>query len=290
MTIQGLINRVFGALLLPVLAACSNEASPSRVVITEPLTIPELDRERLLRIYLPPGYEDGTERYPVIYFHDGQNLFDAETAYAGEWGVDETLDAIHASTGQGFIAVGVDNGEELRMSEMAPWQHQDYGHAEADAYLDFIVDTVKPFVDERYRTLDSREHTAMLGSSMGGLVTHYAAFRHADTFSRVGLFSPSYWWSESIYSLGEDGCPDTRFFLLVGGKEDPVMVDVAERMHETLNESGCAVTQLTVVEGGEHNEALWRGALEEAVTWLYAPGTDAGKTVKDHRESIAPAN
>lgn len=290
MILHRLIKRCFGALALPILAACTNHPSPSRVVVTEPLTIPDLERERALRIYLPPGYENGSESYPVIYFHDAQNLFDEATAYAGEWAVDETLDAIHAKTGQGFIAVGIDNGEELRLNEMAPWPHQEYGEAEADAYLDFVVETVKPWVDERYRTLDGREHTAMLGSSMGGLVTHYAAFRHADTFSRVGLFSPSYWWSEAIFELADGSCPDTRFYLLVGGKEDPVMVDVAERMHATLSEAGCSETSLNVVPDGEHNEALWRGALRDAVHWLYEPGTDREKLVKESGISESTAN
>lgn len=263
-------------LLASLLAACGAEEQPaSRVVVTEPLPMPGLDRERRLRIYLPPGYAQSGKRYPVLYLHDGQNLFDEETAYAGEWQVDETLDEMAASGGAEIIAVGIDNGGEKRLDEMAPWPHGDFGEAEADAYIGFIVGTAKPWVDARYRTLPGREHTGILGSSMGGLVSHYAAWRHAEIFSKAGLFSPSYWWSRNIFSMTESagGCPDSDFYLVVGGDERDVMIDAATRMHGLLEDSGCERVVLDIVAGGEHNEALWRSRFGRAVRWLYGDGT-----------------
>src|SRR6185369_7256568 len=104
-------------------------------------------------------------RYPVIYMHDGQNLFDDATSYAGEWGVDETLNELARSHGFEAIVVGIDNGQDRRMTELNPWDNPRFGKAEGAAYMSFIVDVVKPYVDARYRTRSDAQSTAIIGSS-----------------------------------------------------------------------------------------------------------------------------
>ena len=99
-------------------------------ILTPQLLIPGLNRQRTLRLYLPPGYATSTKRYPVLYMHDGQNLFDAATAYAGEWGVDETLDALAKSQGLELIVVGIDNGGVNRMTELNAWDNTRFGKGE----------------------------------------------------------------------------------------------------------------------------------------------------------------
>src|SRR5206468_2794112 len=123
--------------------AASAENRPStaqpNVHVLAPLRMPGLERERTLRIYLPPGYEKTQRRYPVLYMHDGQNLFDAATSYAGEWGVDETLNELARSSHLELIVVGIDNGDLKRMQELNPWDNEKYGAGEGREYMRFIV-------------------------------------------------------------------------------------------------------------------------------------------------------
>ncbi len=248
----------------------------SHVVILDPLPMPGLERRRAIRLHLPPDYAVSDRRYPVLYLHDGQNLFDDATSYAGEWRVDETLDRLHRE-GLDVIAVGIDNGGEKRMNELGPWTNVRFGASEGEAYLRFVVDTVKPFIDAHYRTLPDRRHTAILGSSMGGLMSHYALFARPDVFGGAGVLSPSYWFAADVFTFGMDRPPptDARIWLSIGDREgsgfgdDPVR-DVL-RMQSTLIGLGERAPHWTcrVVAGAEHNEAAWREMFPDAVRYLF---------------------
>ena len=120
---------------------------------------PQLNCKRKIWIYLPLDYDKSTKKYPVIYMHDGQNLFDAKTSYAGEWNVDETLDSIKAKV----IVVGIENGGDKRMDELTPFKNEKHGGGNADKYLDFLVKTLKPHIDKNYRTKTSAKTLAFLG-------------------------------------------------------------------------------------------------------------------------------
>src|ERR1700676_1669623 len=115
-------------------------ASPNVQVLPEPLTMPGLDRQRMIRVYLPPGYTTSKQRFPVLYMHDGQNLFDDATSFVGEWGVDETLDALAKTRDFKLIVVGIDNGAENRIHELSPWDNAKYGKGEGRQYMAFLVD------------------------------------------------------------------------------------------------------------------------------------------------------
>src|SRR6516225_1401072 len=143
---------------LAVLAACSSPsapvprpstAGPGVHVLAQRLAMPGLGRERTLRLYLPPSYETSpTRRYPVIYMHDAQSLFDeATSSYGQEWGVDETLDAFARQRGFEAIVVGVDHGGDERLHELSPWTNPKYGPAQGQLYMAFVVDVVKPYID-----------------------------------------------------------------------------------------------------------------------------------------------
>lgn len=262
-----------------LLGACNRDTTTAtstalaNVSALPPLTMESLQRERSIRIYLPPSYDQSDRRYPVLYMHDGQNLFDDATAYAGEWGVDETLDALAGSHGLELIVVGIDNGGDHRMTELNPFDHEDFGSAEGDAYLDFVVEQLKPLIDGKYRTLPDRANTAIMGSSMGGLISHYAINRHPQVFGKAGVFSPSYWAGPQMLDTAEQQLPeDTRLYLLVGGKEGPDMVGGFEQMGEILALSHPAQGwHAKLVAEGDHNEAFWRGELAEAILWLFGP-------------------
>src|SRR5258708_2734333 len=160
---------------------------------------PQLDNSRDVLVYLPPGHAAGHQRFPVLYMHDGQNLFDRGMAFGGnEWQVDETLEALSAE-GLGAIVVGLPNAGEARVPEYSPFPG--FGPARGDAYLAFIIETVKPLIDAAFRTLPKREHTGILGSSMGGLISLYAFFRHPQVFGLAGGMSPALWYTRgAIYT------------------------------------------------------------------------------------------
>lgn len=248
-------------------------ALPNVTVLEEPLTIPGLDRSRTLRIYLPPGYESSNKRYPVMYMHDGQNLFDDATSFVGEWGVDENLKELSENKGFDLIVVGIDNGQQHRNTELTAWPNEHLGEPEGEEYMKFVVEVVKPFVDGRYRTKPDRKNTAIMGSSLGGLISHYAIYSYPEVFSKAGIFSPSYWVSEDVFSFTESmPIPkNSRLYMIVGKKEGPGMTENMERMFTFIQERGHPEKNIFAKTDpeGEHNEAFWRREFKQAVQWLF---------------------
>lgn len=271
--------------VLSVLTACSTPAPPPAPrpstagpgvhVLAQRLAMPGLGRERTLRLYLPPSYEHSpTRRYPVIYMHDAQNLFDEATSSFGqEWGVDETLDAFARTRGFEAIVVGIDHGGDERIHELSPWPNPKYGPAQGDQYMAFVVDVVKPTIDARYRTLPDRAHTAIAGSSMGGLESHYALLRYPQVFGKAAIFSPSYWFSNEVYvqTRAHPWPADTRVYFYIGGREGDESLPDVERMLPLLAGPGrdAGATTLHVEPEHEHNERAWHAEFPRAVAWLF---------------------
>jgi alpha-glucosidase len=290
------ITNRFCALLLSTLATGFHQAASAAPLPAEPaadrpqparpstaqanvrlfpslLTMPGLDRRRQLRIYLPPSYNSSSKSYAVLYMHDGQNLFDDATSYAGEWQVDETMNALAQSGELELIVVGIDNGGEKRMQELSPWGNPKFGTAEGRQYMDFIVNVVKPMIDKQYRTKPDRSNTAIMGSSMGGLISHYAILQYPDIFSKAGLFSPSYWFSNAAFELAKNTPPrkDARLYLMTGAKEGGPMATDTVHMAEDFVKMGHPPENLSVriPEEGKHNEQFWRSEFRQAVLWLF---------------------
>lgn len=238
------------------------------------LDMPGLGRTRQIRLYLPPSYATSGKHYPVLYMHDAQNLFDALTAYGEEWQVDEAMDALARDGKLEAIVVGIDNGQEKRMTELNPFDHPEFGNGEGKGYLNFIVNVVKPMIDARYRTKPDRASTAVMGSSMGGLISHYAMLQHPTVFSKAGIFSPSYPIGHQMFktAAATPGPTDARMYFLVGAKEGEEMVKQAVRMREQLVTMGHpeANTTVKVVREGMHSESFWRSEFREALLWMFA--------------------
>lgn len=235
------------------------------------LFMDSLQRERLVRIYTPPSYKTSPEQhYPVVYFHDGQNVFDQASSYAGEWNLDEVLDALAASHGLELIAVAIDHGNERRIQELLPWPHPDFPTAEGDAYVTFIVQQLKPWVDAHYRTRPEAQQTGIMGSSLGGLMSHYAAATRPDVFGRAGIFSPSYWVSPDSATLALPNGVSQRLLFLMGEHEGGSMLEDFIAMQERIGTQAPEdTTRFITVAHGEHNETLWRTHLGWALLWLY---------------------
>ena len=250
-----------------------NSTADSNVyILDKAFYIPQLNRYRRIWIYLPPDYHLTSKAYPVLYMHDGQNLFDNKTSFAGEWQVDETLNKFYSEGKIVPIVIGIDNGGSLRIDELTPWVNPKYGGGEGKLYAKFVVETLKPYVDQHYRTLPSRENTAIMGSSLGGLISDYAAVAYQNVFGMAGIFSPSFWFSDSVWMFTRQH-PETeniRFYMLCGGNESAEMVPDMMAMKDSLEAAGFNKENIftKVVPGGQHNEKLWREAFGQAWLWL----------------------
>lgn len=262
-----------------LMASCNKDkrkvasATSNVKIIEQAFEMPGLNRNRKLRLYLPPDYEKSTKRYPVLYMHDGQNLFDDLTSFVGEWGIDESLNELYKKNEFSIIVVGVDNGAEKRMNELSPWMNSKYGVAEGKQYMEFIVNTVKPYIDNHYRTLTDRNNTAIMGSSMGGLISHYAMFEYPTIFSKAGVFSPSFWFAKEVYPFSDKRklLDNHRLYYLMGGDEGQDTVENMDVMVASLITQGVNSESILsrTVDGGEHNERFWRSEFTKAVTWLF---------------------
>ncbi len=264
-------------------------------IIDENFYMPQLDRTRRIWIYLPPNYDNSNDSYPVLYMHDGQNVFDTFTAYAGEWEVDETLNDLAEEGYNVPIVVGIDNGGTERMNEYNPWVNPNpqYGGGLGDEYIDFIVQTLKPYIDDNYRTMPGRDFTGIIGSSMGGLISHYGALKYQNIFSKAGIFSPAYWVADSLWAFtNETGKQQyMKLYQLMGGLEGTVMISDMWAMHEALTNLGFNENELLSLEvaGQQHNEAFWRGQFADAYLWLYASfANDVSEITKSTEIQITP--
>jgi pullulanase len=247
----------------------------------ERVASPQLRNERTLWVYLPPSYRhDPARRYPVLYLHDGQNVFDPTTAFSGEWGADEAAEALAHDKRLEVIMVAIANNAD-RMKEYSPFGGAENDHTPlAEPYADFIVKTVKPLIDERFRTLADRAHTGILGSSMGGLISLYAALAHPDTFGFVGAMSPSFWYAGfQMYDwVKARSAPPMRIYIDVGDNEvgeSPSGVEGFVRdtfaMGDVLRTRGHEV-RVVVGEGADHSEAAWARRFPAALEWFITSG------------------
>src|SRR5262249_42595096 len=159
---------------------------------------PQLRNSRDVRVWLPPGYKKNPNaRYPVIYMHDGQNLFDPQTANNGaDWRIDEVMTTLikNKELRSKVIVVGVDFTKDR-------FDEYDYA-ADGSNYADFLINTVKPLVDSQFRTMPGRETTYTMGSSMGAIISVELAWKHPEVFSRAaGLSLPAFIQDWSIFTV-----------------------------------------------------------------------------------------
>jgi len=221
----------------------------------------QLANRRDILVHLPPSYGTGERHYPVIYMHDAQNLFDPATSFAGEvWHVDSALTAL-SYQGLEAIAVGVPHADEQRMHEYNPFDR-------GDAYLAFIVDTLRPIVNQDFRTLTERSHTGIMGSSLGGLISLYAFFRHPHVFGLAGALSPALWVQRGrIYEYVRTApFSPGRVYLDNGSQEGS-----AQGIYDSLRDKGYRAdldVKYVREEGGIHRESAWARRLPAALRFL----------------------
>jgi len=243
-----------------------------------------LDHRRDVIVYLPPGYHSEVERrYPVLYLHDGQNLFDRATAFAGqEWGVDQTMQKLILSGEiDPLIVVGIYNTGEHRIEEYTPtYDPSQKSGGKANQYGRFIVEELKSLIDHHYRTLADVEHTGLGGSSLGGLVTLYLGLKYPQIFSKLMVMSPSVWWDHGVILSvvrAIKAKPSTRIWLDVGTNEGKFTPGHIYKLRDTLIAQGWRLNadlKFLEVKGGLHNEQAWGERVEPALKFLFPKHSD----------------
>jgi len=249
-----------------------------------------LRNRRDVLVYLPAGYRRFTgRRYPVLYLHDGQNVFDAATSFAGvEWGVDETAQRlIAAKLIEPLIIVAIANTGEERIHEYAPTParidppKRKRSKGLLRNYGRFLIEELKPFIDRRYRTKREPEHTGLGGSSLGGLATLVLGLWFPNYFQRLIVMSPSIWWDDCVVyelvdALDENARPPLKMWLDTGTHEPgwerarvlrDRFVEKGWRLHDDLH--------YVEVEGADHSEGAWAARIDPVLRFLYPPAPPA---------------
>lgn len=252
---------------------------------------PQLDNHRDVLVWLPPTYAAGDKRYPVIYMHDGQNLFDAYTSYAGEWQIDETMTALSAE-GIDAIIVGLPNMKELRGIEYSPYPFSPVGSdpldGRGDTYIRFIMETVKPIIDTSFRTRPEAASTGLAGSSMGGLISLYGFVMYPEVFGLCAAFSTAYWLGDNgllatikahadghgrvYHDIGtHEGETVTWWFGITENEGHNVYLQGVRDLQAALLEKGYRLGDTLMYiedQGAIHREHAWAARFPAAISFL----------------------
>ncbi|MCI0355371.1 MAG: esterase [Acidobacteria bacterium] len=239
-----------------------------------------LSTDRDLLVYLPPGYDESPRRrYPVFYLQDGQNLFDPATAFVRgrDWRADVTADRlIRARAIEPVILVGIEHGGECRLDEYTHTvDRRRGGGGKADLYGQALVEEIIPFINFQYRTLPGREHVALGGSSLGGLVTLYLGLKYPRVFSKLAVLSPSVWWdSRAIlqYVARLRSKTQTCIWLDSGTREGHQELQLVAQLCDALVRKGWVVGEdlhYAEVRGARHEERAWGKRFGAVLRYLF---------------------
>jgi predicted alpha/beta superfamily hydrolase len=245
-------------------------ASKNVHVIDTAFYIPQLNRYRRIWLYLPESYKTSRKKYPVLYMHDGQNVFDEKTSFSGEWGVDEAIDTLGNAVGE-MIVVAIDNGGAKRMTEYNPYDHEKFGKGEGDAYVDFIVKTLRPYINKNYRTKRSAKYTFTAGSSMGGLISLHALLKYPNRFGGAGVFSPAFWLAPQVKDDVSKKAKKVKgkIYFFAGQQEGETMVPDMLSVFELFSSKSKAKLTSVIRSEGKHSESTWRNEFPLFYKWLF---------------------
>jgi predicted alpha/beta superfamily hydrolase len=241
-----------------------------------------MGNKRNIWVYLPPGYDkEPRRRYPVLYMHDGQNVFDGMTSYIPnlEWRADEAAEAlIKAKAVEPLIIVAVSNAQMDRANEYLPtrrkWRDTEMG-GRADSYGKFLTDELMPFVNKAYRTKTGPMNTGLCGSSFGGVVTLHLGLTRPDAFARLAVVSPSLWWDDKVLIKAVRALPKKlgeKVWVDIGTEEGPDSVANTLELRDAMVTKGWKEGKdlLVYVDGGAaHNEGAWASRFGEILMWLF---------------------
>jgi predicted alpha/beta superfamily hydrolase len=248
-------------------------------IIDTAFFMPQLNRSRRIWVYLPATYTTSNKKYPVLYMHDGQNVFEDSSSFSGEWGVDEFLDS---SKLRECVVVGIDNGGNKRINEYCPYDFSLSGIAanyqsnkgEGGKYADFLAKTLKPYIDKNYRILKDRKNTFVAGSSMGGLISLYAVLKYPKVFGGAGVFSPAFWVGPKIFGdIKEKGKKvNSKIYFYAGDDESETMVPLTIKAFNEMHRVSKSKMKTVIRSSGKHNEARWRLEFPLFYEWMMQAG------------------
>jgi predicted alpha/beta superfamily hydrolase len=244
----------------------------------------EMESEKLHRvvkiyIYLPKSYDHNDRFYPVVYMHDGQNLFDDSIAYKGSWKI---LESMEDASMPELIIVGI-NSTNTRSDELLPLSFDFDGEivgGHADDYYQFILSELKPMIDLRFRTFKSAKYTALIGSSFGGVSSLYAAIKYHNFFSRFGCVSNAHYvLGQPFYDLLEDGdFSKVRKMYLDVGTEETSGASISSEEYVSSNEKLYDILKerlpeedihFEIFEGAKHDEDAWSKRFKDIIKFLF---------------------
>ncbi|GAM59484.1 alpha-dextrin endo-1, 6-alpha-glucosidase [Vibrio ishigakensis] len=267
-----------------------------RYLVIDNFELPQLGRTRTIRVYLPKDYHNSDSHYPVVYMHDGQNLFDSSISYGGDtWEIPRNVDSFFEGK-DGVIVVGIDNGSEFdglcRMYEYSPWKmDQDFILSDWDPlvyqsggdgarYIEFITDTLKPYIDQTYRTKSERDNTVIAGSSMGGFISLFGIMQRPDVFSKAGVFSPAFWFNKPAmfdYLQATELEQEIQVYMDMGTQEssgrgigfEKIYLDGSNEANALLETKANIDLKYIVDEGAQHTESAWAKRYPEMLSFFF---------------------
>ena len=253
------------------IANLKDTASPNIQTLKDFVYIKSLDRKRTIWIYLPPGHDRDSIRYPVLYMLDGDNLFNDVVSGGNEWQVDEVIDQAIAKGDRGAIVVAIDDAGENRNTEYKPFDPETQKPSEGSLLLDYISQELKPQIDHKYKTLPEKENTLIAGCSLGGIMALYGLTEYQEVFGSAALFSPSLWVSEYFYELPShiEDWSNRKVYISVGDSEG-FMDDDALKLHQKFLAAGIPEEQLkiSIEKGFGHYHLTWRQGFSKAYPWI----------------------
>jgi predicted alpha/beta superfamily hydrolase len=245
---------------------------PQVVLISDEFEIPQLNTTRKVWALLPHDYDNTVERYPVMYLQDAQNLFHENAPY-GNWEIDKKL-AVMAEYKIGkIIIIAVEHADDDRIKEYNVGKTV-LGNGQGKKYIRFLTETLKPYVDENFRTITDRRNTGIGGSSMGGLISIFSGLHNPEVFGKLMIFSPSLWVVPQLkIDVKVKNTDKTKIYLYAGGEETDDMVEHVKKFKERLIHSEFVKNKikinLSINKSGEHNPTYWSDEFPKAIEWLF---------------------
>lgn len=246
---------------------------PQIQLISEGFDMPQLNKKRRIWALLPHDYDTSAEHYPVMYLQDAQNLFN-ENAQYGNWEIDKKLAVMSEYKIGKIIIIAIEHAEQDRIKEYNVGKTL-LGAGEGKKYIRFITDTLKPFVDKKFRTKPDRQYTGIGGSSMGGLVSIFSGLMYPEVYGKLMIFSPSLWVVPKMdftnIDFAEPG--DTKIYLYAGGDESKTMIEHVKKFRNNMIKKEFVADkmkiQLSINMEGKHTETYWSDEFPKAIEWLF---------------------
>jgi predicted alpha/beta superfamily hydrolase len=245
---------------------------PQVLLISDEFEIPQLNKTRKIWALLPHDYDKTAERYPVMYLQDAQNLFNEKAKY-GNWEIDKKLAVMSEYKIGKIIIIAIEHAEEDRVKEYNVGKTV-LGKGQGKKYIRFVTDTLKPFVDQNFRTKTEREHTGIGGSSMGGLVSIFSGLKNPEVYGKLMIFSPSLWVVPELkINIAKANSADTKVYLYAGGNESDTMIEHVNKFQEDLISSEFVKDKIKINVSinvhGTHSETYWSDEFPKAIEWLF---------------------